>query len=390
MNIGFDAKRAYHNHTGLGHYSRSLIGALAALYPQHQYWLFNPKKNGHYAFDEPNVRQVLPVKPLHKALPWAWRSKWMVGQMRGLHLDLYHGLSHEIPQGIENTGIKTVVTIHDLIHERYPHQYKALDVRIYRQKFRHACRHANAIIATSQQTKEDIVALYGVDAHKIWVCYQSCNPMFETPASAHQKASLRERYQLPEQYFLSVGSIIERKNLLLICEAMASLGNKLLIPLVVIGQGTGQYAQRVKQYIAQAGLGHKVLFLNEGGGAGWAKSVHLPSQHLPALYQMATALIYPSVYEGFGIPILEAMHSGLPVIASNASCLPEVGGPAARYVNWQNPDELAAAMLELATQPTLRQQMAVAGLVQAQNFSRQRCAEGVMAVYGQLLPQAEY
>src|SRR6516164_6397006 len=116
MNICFDAKRAYHNHTGLGHYSRTLIHSLAEYYPQHQYYLFNPRASSLFRFDESNVHEVLPHRFPATLFRSAWRRSWVKTDVRKLNIDLYHGLSHEIPIGIRNTKIKSVVTIHDLIH----------------------------------------------------------------------------------------------------------------------------------------------------------------------------------------------------------------------------------------------------------------------------------
>src|SRR5690606_6991056 len=118
----FDAKRAYHNHTGLGNYSRTLILDLAKSFPEHSYFLFNTKKSSRYTFDKDIFLQVLPQDLKSKLLPSLWRSQWMAKNLQDLEIDLFHGLSHEIPAGLKKSGIKSVVTIHDLIFERYPHQ----------------------------------------------------------------------------------------------------------------------------------------------------------------------------------------------------------------------------------------------------------------------------
>ena len=120
MNIGFDAKRAYHNGTGLGHYSRTLIRSLAEYFPQHEYYLFNPKPSELFKLNGKNIHEVLPSKLLHKTLSSVWRSTWIKKDLEKLNIDLYHGLSNEIPLDIHKTDIKSVVTIHDLILERFP------------------------------------------------------------------------------------------------------------------------------------------------------------------------------------------------------------------------------------------------------------------------------
>lgn len=378
MRIAFDAKRAYQNNTGLGNYSRSLISSLAALYPQHDYYLMAPKKTEMYSDEHTNMHTITP-SGIFTPLSSLWRSNYVTSDLKKLSIDLYHGLSNEIPAGIQNTGIKSVATIHDLIFERYPKQYKPVDNAIYRKKFSNACKHADKVIAISEQTKQDIIQYYGTPADKIAVCYQSCSPIFEQQVSNAEKQRIRQKYKLPENYFLSVGSVIERKNLLTICKALHSLKPELNIPLVVIGTG-GEYMQQVKTYIAANGLANDVIFLSEQEGT--KEDVDFKSaKDFPAIYQSALTMIYPSIYEGFGIPILEAMWSGTPVITSNISCMPETGGDAVYYIDPFSTDDMIKAMRDVAASSTLRDELQAKGLVQAQKFTPAKCAAAVMQVY---------
>ena len=174
MNIGFEAKRAYSNGTGLGHYSRTLISSLAQYHAEHRYFLFAPKTTDLFnatAFN--NIETVTPQWFPAKLFPSIWRSNWVTRDLKKQKIDLYHGLSHEIPIGIHKTGIHSVVTMHDLIFERYPKQYNPIDVQIYRKKFQYACTHADRVIAISKQTKDDLIELYKVPESKIDICYQS-------------------------------------------------------------------------------------------------------------------------------------------------------------------------------------------------------------------------
>ena len=379
MNIGFDAKRAFHNGTGLGHYSRTLLLSLSEYYPDHQYYLFNPKPSNSFSVEGPNIHEILPGGFLNKTFPSAWRSSWVKKNLQRLKIDLYHGLSHEIPVSIQKTGIKSVVTIHDLVHERYPGQYNAIDVKIYNKKFRYACANADKIIAISEQTKQDIIEFYKTPEEKITVCYQSCNPAFAKQVSQKEKERIKQLYNLPEQFFLCVGSIIERKNLLNICKAMFLLRNELNIPLVVIGEG-GKYKQQVKDYITQNGLQGKIIFLSDNPSAKSSQSFK-SAIDFPAIYQSAIAMIYPSFFEGFGIPVLEALCSKLPVITSNVSCLPEAGGEGAYYVNPASAEEIAAGMKTIYSDKQFATTMIERGWQHAQNFTRQKCATAVMDVY---------
>jgi len=383
MNIGFDAKRAYHNGTGLGHYSRTLLNSLSEYYPEHQYYLFNPKSPGSFEVRGTNIHEVLPQGFLSKTFSSAWRSSWVKKDLQQLKINLYHGLSHEIPIGINTTGIKSVVTIHDLIHERYPEQYSAIDVKIYSKKFRYACEHADKIIAISEQTKRDIIEFYKTPEEKIAVCYQSCNPAFAKKVSEEEKNKVKELYGLPEQFFLSVGSIIERKNLLNICKAMFLLRNELDIPLIVIGDG-GKYKQQVKDYIIQNGLEKKIIFLSETQSAKSSQSFKSAAD-FPAIYQLATAMIYPSFFEGFGIPVVEALWSKMPVITSNLSCLPEAGGDGAYYVNPGSPEEIAEGMKKIYADKQFADALVERGWQHVQDFTPEKCAAAVMDVYKKVL-----
>jgi glycosyltransferase involved in cell wall biosynthesis len=383
MNIAFEAKRAYTNGTGLGHYSRTLIRSLAEYYPDNNYFLFTPKLTNRFnaeAFQ--NVHAVTPMKFPSTILKSAWRSNWVKNELKEFDIDLYHGLSHEIPLGIQKTGIKTVVTIHDLIFERHQEQFNWIDVRIYHQKFSYACKHADKVIAISKQTKDDIIQFYKTPESKIEICYQSCNPAFGEGVSVEEKLRIKKIYNLPDEFLLYVGSIIERKNLLLICKGLNLIKDKFNIPLIVIGEG-GDYKKLLHQYIKENHLEKQIRFLSD----------ELPIKSLasfqsaidfPAIYQQALCMIYPSTFEGFGIPVLEALWSKIPVITSNVSCLPETGGDAAYYVDPINEQTMAEAILQVTRNEELRRTMIDKGWVHAQNFTQQKCAASVLNVYKSL------
>jgi glycosyltransferase involved in cell wall biosynthesis len=384
MKIGMDAKRAFHNQTGLGNYSRTLIKGLATYYPEHEYYLFNPKLSRSYPkADYPNVHEVLPQGLLNRKLSALWRSNWVKKDLLRMGIQLYHGLSHEIPVGIERTGIPSVVTIHDLIFERYPEQFSKIDVQVYRKKFRYACHHSDRIIAISEQTKIDVVQLYGIAEEKIDICYQSCHPAFGEVVSQNEKEAIRKRYGLPPEFFLYVGSIIERKNLLNICKAVQALSGKIDIPLVVIGGGR-EYKQTVQEYVRSANLSDKIIFLSDSEVVKRDAAFQRP-ETFAAIYQMAVAMIYPSFFEGFGIPVLEALWSRLPVITSNVSCLPETGGDAAYYVSPGRPEEIAEGMQRICEDALLREEMKRKGWDYAQNFTLEKCTRPVMDVYKKVL-----
>lgn len=384
MKIGFDAKRAFQNTTGLGQYSRNLVRSLADFFPEHSYYLFAPRQTPLFeTADRQNIRVVTPSGFPSTLFRSAWRSSWVKKDLQRLGIELYHGLSHEIPLGIAGTGIPSVVTVHDLIHERFPEQYNGLDVKIYQQKTRYACRHADHIIAVSDHTKKDIIELYSIPEEKISVCYQGCNPTFANQVNDEEKIRVRRQYSLPDEYFLYVGSIIERKNLLALCRAMKELKDRSPVPLVVIGEG-GRYKQAVKEYLNRNGLSDKVIFLSEHENMKEFDGYYT-AKDFPAIFQQATCMIYPSRYEGFGIPVLESLFSGVPVITTDISSLPEVAGDAAYYIDPDDTGQLAKAMIEVKENKTLRERMIREGIRHAQRFLPKICAGSVMNVYRRLL-----
>ena len=249
MIIGFDAKRANANFTGLGNYSRFMVDTMATYGNEHKYRMYIPKRCKNASYDSllkhKNVASILPRTFLMKSCKALWRTFFI---KRGLLQDgvqLYHGLSNELPMGLHRTGIRSVVTIHDLIFLRYPQYYHWLDRKIYNYKFRYACRKANRIVAVSECTKRDIVKFYGISPDKIDVVYQGCDPVFAKPVAAGEKERVRQAYGLPDHFILSVGTIEERKNLLLAVKAIERLGD---VHLVAVGKCT-PYAEKVKAYV---------------------------------------------------------------------------------------------------------------------------------------------
>ncbi|HTB51928.1 MAG TPA: glycosyltransferase family 1 protein [Ferruginibacter sp.] len=383
MNIGYDGKRAFQNKTGLGNYIRSLIAILTHHYPQHDYTLFAPKITGLFdvtAFQ--NVKVIAPQTSLGKRFPGLWRRKGMLKEIVNNKTDIFHGVSNEIPNGIEHTTVKTVVTVHDLIYERYPETY-TLDVRyVSRWKIKHACKHANAVIAISQQTKNDLMHFYGVDENKISICYQSCNPIFQRVVGEAEKNAIKKRYNLPDTYFLFVSSITGRKNLIAVCKALVLLKDATTVPLVIIGNGKKE-KEEAKKFMSTNGISDRLIFLNELPQS--KESNFTTAADFPAIYQQALALVYPSIFEGFGAPLLEALCSGLPVISSNTSSLPEVGGDAALYFSPHDHATLAAHMLQISTDSELVTAMRKKGFAQAQKFTTQKHADSIMQVYQKIL-----
>ncbi len=375
MRIGYEAKRAFLNMTGLGNYCREVIRMMAANYPHNQYFLYTPKVKATSKRDflapYPEVKTITPPSKLFTSL---WRSKGVVKNLKRDSIDLYHGLSHELPIGIQQTGIKTVVTIHDLIFMRFPQYFGFISRKIYAAKIKYACKHADKIIAISEKTKEDLIELLNVDANKIEVIYQSCDVIFKAEQSQQKKAEVKTKYNLPEKYLLNVGTIEPRKNLLLLIKALVYLPND--TQLVVIGKETS-YANKINEYIINHKLDNKVLFLK-----------NVAFDDLPAIYQLAELFVYPSKYEGFGIPVLEALVSGTPVIAAKGSCLEEAGGPDTIYIDPDDETDLIEKIKAVLTDKPLQQKMIERGFIYAAKFEDLKLAPQLMHLYTNLLYHA--
>lgn len=332
--IGFDAKRIVRNGTGLGSYGRTLVNDLA----QRQdlaLRLYAPDKGRDDLRSQivarPNVSFCYPhfSSSIHLPSSW-WRMKGVVTDLQRDGVQLYHGLSGELPIGIRKSGIRSVVTIHDLIFLRHPEFYNWVDTKIYAWKFRQTLREADHVIAISECTKRDILYYGDIDEQKISIVYQSFAPRFSVEVSEEQRTQVRSAYQLPQRYILNVGSIEARKNILQAVQALPLLPDD--VALVMVGRHT-PYTDQVLQYVREHHLEERVRVLHG-----------VPDEHLPMLYALAESFVYPSVYEGFGIPIIEAISCGLPVVACSGSCLEEAGGPDSLYVQPGNVEATAAAI----------------------------------------------
>ncbi len=367
MNIGYEAKRIFHNRSGLGNYGRDLVRMLSTYHPENTYYLYNPKSARHQLF-QPETDQVverLPQSRMDRFFYNLWRQRNVVRDLRSDGIQLFHGLSGELPIGLSKHGINSVVTIHDLIFLRYPELYTRVDRTIYFHKFKYAARHADRIIAISEQTKRDIVEFLKVNENRITVIYQGCHPAFKRRYTAADKQAVRDKYRLPEEFILNVGTIETRKNALSIVKAIEQLD----VHLVIAGKKT-PYVNELVDYLEKKHLTAKVTFVH---GA--------PVHELAVLYQAALLFVYPSLFEGFGIPIIEALYSGVPVITSNTGCFQEAGGPQSRYVSPDNSQELSAAINAVLTDSALRQRMIDGGLAYSQNFNDDRIADQLMALY---------
>ena len=365
MKIAFDGKRFFNNGSGLGNYSRDLVRILATYFPENNYILFNKNlsERGKEILNLPNVSfRVVSKGNLTRQLK-------MGKNAQNADADIFHGLSGELPLKWTHKPIKKIVTIHDLIFLRFPQYYSFFDRKIHLWKFRKAAEQADLIIAISEQTKRDIIKFLKVPESKIRVIYQGCHQSFKEIQSPEFLNSVKEKFKLPEKFILNVGTIEERKNLLNIVKAV----NGTEIPLVVIGKKT-KYFNKVERFIKKNKLQNQTVFLE-----------NVSMEELAAIYKLAEIFVYPSFFEGFGIPVIEALFSGTSVITSNTSCLPEAGGPDSLYVNPYQMEDLKSKILFLWNREAERKRRAEKGLEYVQRFTDEHIARELMNVYDEVL-----
>lgn len=373
MDIGFDAKRLFNNFTGLGNYSRYIVTALSDYRPHYNYQLYSPKIQNReevVSVTKRNNIQVFSPNSWYRLfrLTSAWRT-WGISKLKSVNrLDVFHGLSQELPVGL-SSGIRKVVTVHDLIFIRYPQFYNPIDVAIYTAKVKAACSRADHVVAVSTQTASDLVTLLNINPKKISVVPQGCNPIFKRKSLPQEIATVKKKYRLPGQYMLTVGTIERRKNAVLLVKALALIPVAIRIPLVIVGKSTSY-------------LDDVLACAKEKEVLPWIHVLHNASfQDFPEIYQGAEMFFFPSLFEGFGIPILEAIESGIPVITSNRAVFNETAGPDAFYINPEEPAEAAVAAVILMYDKQLRNAMVESAKKHITRFQPDVIAASLLEVY---------
>jgi glycosyltransferase involved in cell wall biosynthesis len=368
VKIGFDAKRAFLNSSGLGNYSRNTLNALQKYFSGNEYILFSPKVHDAFFENYSGFTTVTPQNLITRKMNSLWRSLFLVPVIKKYQPDIYHGLSNELPAGIKRSGIPSVVTIHDLIFIRYPELYKPADRKIYLLKFRYACKVADRIIAVSDQTKKDIVTFLCIPPEKIEVLSQPVNTAFYEKQNNQE---MLKKYNIPQKYILTVGTIEPRKNQISLVKGIYESG--LGITLVLVGNTT-LYYNELKSYIDSKSLNDKIIFLQ-----------NLPVNELAVLYQNATLSAYISKFEGFGLPVIEAMASGCPVVVSTGSGLDETAGDAALFCDPEEPEDIGNKISGILDDDNLRNELILKGKERSMRFHPEIYAEQLVSVYVNLL-----
>lgn len=370
MRIGFNAKRIFHNATGLGNYGRAVVRILNEHTPIAHFLLFNPKKSSQKNPLPPQKATIVyPKSWVWKLFPSLWRLLGQWKQIKAAGVDLYHGLSGELPLTFRSPSIPRVVTIHDVIFLSHPQYYGFLERMIYTLKFKYAARVADHIIAISEHTKAEIVNYFRIKEHKISVVYQGCDKVFKQEFSPEKKNQVKQKYNLPDRYVLYVGTLQERKNALTLLKAI----HRTSYPLVLVGKEKN-YAKQLHTYVKHHQLQTQVTFIN-----------HANLEELALLYQNATVFCYPSFCEGFGIPIIEALYSKVPVITTKGGCFPEAAGPHSLFVDPNSAEDIRNCIAHLFEHPAQRAKIAEKGYQYAQQFSDEVVAQNIVKVYQALV-----
>lgn len=373
MRICVNASPAVHHIAGLGRYTQELMTALLAIDSENDYVAF---------YNRPREAQVDPpldrISHLTTNLATKpWRMTALIGHLARIpqdrlfpEVDVFHATDHLLPR---LARVRSVFTLHDLVFRFYPETHKLLNrwfLALMMPRFLEA---ADAVIAVSEWTKKDAIELYGLDEDKVSVIYEGVNPRFR-PAPSETISVIRQKYGLPEGFILSVGTIEPRKNLTSLLEAYHSLRNaRPDLKLVIVGKKGWLYEGFFRK-LHKLGLENEVIF------PGFVRD-----EDLPALYSAADLFVFPSLYEGFGLPVLEAMACGAPVVTSNTSSLPEVAGEAALLIDPRSLEALARAMRDVLDNKILRDDLRARGPKQAAKFTWETAARETLAIYRSLL-----
>lgn len=375
MKIGFDAKRAVRNMTGLGNYSRLVADVLSQAHPADEFVLYAPRPQTNARLEpllaRPNVTLAGPDTASGRHFSSIWRIGPVTSQLKRDGIELFHGLSNELPLNIASSDLPSVVTIHDVIFRHFPHCYKAIDRRIYDYKFGRAARNSTRIIAISRRTACDIIDAYGVDPAKIDIVYQGCDAQFRRDVPPAETEAVKARHGLDFPYIIGVGTIEERKNQMLTLKALRGLPAD--VRLVLVGRAT-PYAEQIAAEASRLGMSERLHILQG-----------VPFTDFPALYAGALASAYPSRYEGFGIPVIESLSAGCPVVVATGSCLEEAGGELTPAVSPDDHDALAFELSRLISDSCHRSDVIEAGRRHAATFSDSRMVQEIYETYNKAI-----
>jgi glycosyltransferase involved in cell wall biosynthesis len=367
MRIGIDVRITYYTRGGISTYVLRLLRALAALDEETDYCVLHSRKDRRPPLPGPNLRPVACWTPAHHR----W-ERWALGmEVARLGLDLLHSPDF-IPPAFGYR--RSVITVHDLNFLYYPQFLTAESRRYYNDQIAWAVSRADHVLADSHATKADLVSMLDVEPEKVTVVHLAADPTY-SPLAEVEARKVVAKYGLEPGYLLFVGTLEPRKNLPGLLQAYRLLRDEgaTRAPLVMVG-GKGWLYDEIFERVETLHLVEHVRFLHG-----------VPDEDLPGLYSAAGVSTTPSFYEGFGLPALEAMTFGTPVVVSDRASLPEVVGEAGLLVNPDDPEDIALALTRVLTDETLRVRMRERGLTQAARFTWDKAARETLEVYQMVL-----
>ncbi len=379
MRITFDLSPAVHQHAGLGRYAHELLTAMVAVDPHNTYDVFYFDPTGQ---DRPAAPlDALPARQLRLGAK-PWRLGVLAADFAGVGMDrwvragdIFHATEHLLPTLKQS---RTVFTVHDLIYQLFPQFHLPLNRWYLTLMMPRFLRRADRIIAISQHTARDVTRLLGIAPERITVIHEGVNPAYRRIKDPASLAAMRQRYGLPDRYILFFGTIEPRKNLVRLLEAYAALFQQAgAWPTLVIAGRPGWLVAPVFERVKTLGLEAQVRFTD------WVAEADIP-----ALMSAAELFVFPSLYEGFGLPPLEAMACGVPVVSSSTSSIPEIVGDAGLLVDPLDTGALTAAMRAALVDADLRAGLRARGLARAAQFTWEATARKTIAVYEGLRPAA--
>jgi glycosyltransferase involved in cell wall biosynthesis len=369
MHVTIDARYVAASQSGVGMYTANLVQALATLDSENRYTYII--RDG-----QPELIVGRNFRPWTTRISfenhWVgdlWQNVYLPLHLRTRRVDLFHGPAVFLP--LIKLGFRTVVTIHDLVAFRFPQTIPTKYALYMRLMIRLAVRSADRVITASMQTRNDLVERLRVPSDKIEVIHEALAASFTPVNDPARLAEVRRRYGLLEPYILFVGNLEPRKNLVRLIEAYARLKRRSAFPhrLVLAGK-RGWLYRPIFEAVERFGLGREVVFTG-----------YVPPEDLPVLYALADVFAFPSLYEGFGLPVLEAMACGTPVITACTGSLPEVAGDAAWYVEPEDVDAHTEGMARVLRDDEIRKRLVARGHLQAKRFSWTRTAKATLDIY---------
>jgi len=371
--------------TGIGFYTHHLISEFIKLAPENEYYLCDMVRgeSSYYLIEiKKDLQEILqtfqtisripfPFAPITRGL-LLFYVKFVRGSKKMKEMDLFFGPNF---RGFFTERLKTVITIHDMSHEYYPESVEKKLLHTLRKELPHTAKQASLIIADSQSTKRDILKFLNVPEDKVKVIYIGVDKSFQPIRDPIVLDTSRKKYRLPKDFILYLGAIQPRKNITGLIRAYNLLSKKKGFNYdLVIGGGVGWRNEDLSRLVAELGLENRIRFTG-----------YIDPLDLPFLYNLATTFVYPSFYEGFGLPVLEAMACGVPVVTSNVSSLPEIAGDAAVCVNPHSVEELSDGIRRILFDGNLRSSCVINGLERARSFTWEGCAWETLKTFNQAL-----